>query len=66
MKDKLLKLKLNFIRKNAPSMTTNWSENKEVFAFYQSDTYDENKKPIIIKKPVWLKCVEFVAYKVMK
>ena len=66
MKDCLLKFKLNFIKRVAPEMVTHWNENSKTITFYQTHSFDENIKPIVVKKPKWLQVVEFIVYKVMK
>ena len=66
MKKRLLKFKLNFIKRVAPEMVTHWNENSKTITFYQTHSFDENIKPIVVKKPLWLRVVEFIAYKVIK
>lgn len=58
IKDQLLKLKLNFIRKNAPEQFTHWNEDKNIMTFYNCAG-----QSVTIKKPLWLRCIEFIAYK---
>lgn len=58
IKNYLLGLKLDFIIKVAPEKFTHWNENKEVLMFYGFD-----EQPVIIQKPLWLRCIEIVVYK---
>lgn len=58
IKNYLLGLKLDFIIKNAPEQFTHWNENKKSLMFYSF-----TEQPVIIKKPVWLRCIEIIVYK---
>lgn len=58
----LLKYKLNFIKRVAPEVVTHWNENNKSVTFYRSHSFDENIKPITIKKPFWLIVIEKIIY----
>lgn len=58
IKNYLLGLKLNFIINSAPEQFTHWNEDEKVMNFY---SYTD--KPITIKKPLWLRCIELIIYK---
>lgn len=62
----LLGYKLKFIKRVAPEIVDNWNEDWKKFTFYQTCSFDENIKPVVIKKPIWLRIVEFIAYKVLR
>ena len=62
LKTFLLKFKLNFIKRVAPEMVTHWNESSKSITFYQTHSFDENIKPIIVKKPAWLRVVEKIIY----
>ena len=64
VKSFLLGYKLKFIKQVAPEIVISWNEDDKKFTFYQTYSFDENIKPIVIKKPIWLRIVEFIAYKV--
>lgn len=64
VKSFLLGYKLRFIKKVAPKIVISWNEDDKKFTFYQTYSFDENIKPVVIKKPLWLRIVEFFAYKV--
>lgn len=58
----LLKYKLNFIKRVAPEMVTHWNEDSKKITFYQTYSFDENIKPLVVKKPLWLRVIEETAY----
>lgn len=58
----LLKYKLNFIKRVAPEMVTHWNEDSKKITFYQTYSFDENIKPLVVKKPLWLRVIEKTAY----
>lgn len=58
IKNYLLGFKLKFIRKNAPEQFTHWNENKKSLTFYSFTA-----QPVVIKKPLWLRCIEIIVYK---
>lgn len=62
----LLNYKLDFIKRVAPEIVTHWNETNKTVTFYQTQSFDESIEPIVVKKPAWLRLVEFVAYKVLK
>lgn len=62
----LLKYKLNFIKRVAPEVVTHWSEDNRKITFYQTYSFDENIKPVVIKKPIWLRLIELIAYGKLK
>lgn len=64
VKSFLLGYRLKFIKQVAPEIVISWNEDDKKFTFYQTYSFDENIKPIVIKKPIWLRIVEFIAYKV--
>ena len=57
MKNKLLKIKRNFILNNAPKKVTHWNEDE-----YKITFFEVNAKPIEVKKPLWLKFIELIIY----
>lgn len=62
VKDFLLGYKLRFIKRNAPDVFDNWNETNKIFTFYLTHSFDENIKPIIIRKPLWLRIIEIIVY----
>lgn len=62
----LLKCKLNFIKRVAPEMVTHWNEDGKKITFYQTYSFDENIKPVVIKKPIWLRLIQLIAYGKLK
>lgn len=62
VKDFLLGCKLRFIKRNAPDVFDNWNETNKTFTFYLTHSFDENIKPIIVRKPLWLRIIEIIVY----
>ena len=62
VKDFLLGYKLRFIKRNAPDVFDNWNETNKTFTFYLTHSFDENIKPLIVKKPLWLRIIEIIVY----
>ena len=62
IKDFLLGYKLRFIKRNAPEIVTHWNEDNKSITFHRTYLFDENIKPIIVRKPLWLRIIEFIVY----
>ncbi len=62
VKSFLLGYKLKFIKRVAPDVVDNWNETNKTFTFYQTHSFDENIKPIIVRKPLWLRIIEIIVY----
>ena len=58
----LLKFKLNFIKRVAPEVVTHWNENNKTITFYQTQSFYENIKSVVIRKPFWLILIEKIVY----
>lgn len=57
MKNKLAKIKLSYIQKNAPFEFTHWNEDKYFIKFYGI-----NQPSVFIKKPFWMQIIERILY----
>lgn len=57
MKNTLLKIKRDFILKNAPQAVTHWNEDKDKITFFEI-----NAEAVEVKKPLWLKLIELIIY----
>lgn len=58
----LLGYKLKFIKRVAPDVIDHWNETNKTMTFYLTHSFDENIKPITIKKPFWLIVIEKIIY----
>ena len=66
VKSFLLGYKLRCIKRVAPDVINHWNETNKTMTFYLTHSFDGNIKPIVIKKPIWLRVVEFFAYRIFK